>query len=168
MTDRIMPVRRFYGEAVNSFVHFLNSKPSRAPIGQERVLGPFILPPFQRPLVWTEAQKIALIESIYMGLPIGSIVWNRSKIASETDEWLLDGQQRASAIIGYMNNDFCVNGYFFGELPAIENAHFSRMTIPIIETSILTVEECLDTYNRLAYGGTSHNPSEKLEFIQQP
>jgi hypothetical protein len=65
----------------------------------ERRLGRFVLPPFQRPAVWTEAQKVRFIESIWGGLPLGSYVYNQpTRFHSPFDQWLLDGQQRVGAI----------------------------------------------------------------------
>lgn len=80
----------------------------------ERPLGAFILPPFQRPPVWTVAQQIRLIESFWIGLPVGSYVVNEDDDGiSPTyayDRWLLDGQQRWAAIIAYVNDAFPVFG----------------------------------------------------------
>ncbi len=156
-----MPIRKFYGESSNHKIHFLyTTKPTRSPKAGERALGQFILPPFQRASVWTEEQKRSLIESIYLGLPIGSIVWNRTMLNEETDEWLLDGQQRVTAILDYMDNKISVNGWFHKDLPHNEKVHFERMNIPVIMTEIKSVEECMDIYRRLAYGGTNHTPED--------
>ena len=35
-------------------------------------LGPFRLPEFQRPAVWSQAQEARLIESVWRGIPIGT------------------------------------------------------------------------------------------------
>ena len=55
------------------------------------------LPTYQRPLVWTPEQALALVESVYEGYPIGSLlVWERKY----GDYLLLDGQQRVAALTG--------------------------------------------------------------------
>jgi len=126
----------------------------------ERHLGRFIVPPFQRSLVWTIIQKSRLIESIYMGLPIGSIVWNQTTHDNMCDQWLLDGQQRVSAICGYLASEFSVRGWFFSDLPVIEQRHFQRMGIGELVTNIPTEAACRNIYNRLVYGGTPHEPKE--------
>lgn len=80
--------------------------------------GDIKLPRFQRPFVWKEVDMLKLLDSIYKGYPIGSIlIWNSSqKLTSErsisgldvdTDEntyfptnYLLDGQQRLTTLCG--------------------------------------------------------------------
>src|SRR3546814_7962414 len=44
-------------------------------INQPRLCGLFI-PPFQRPLVWAMDRQIAFIESAYLGIHLGTIVFN--------------------------------------------------------------------------------------------
>ncbi len=83
-----------------------------------RVLdGDIILPEFQRPFVWKRRQVLELMDSIYRNYPIGSLlVWESTqKLASKRNiadlavaarseqypvNYLLDGQQRLSAICG--------------------------------------------------------------------
>jgi hypothetical protein len=81
-------------------------------------LGEIKLPRFQRPFVWKSADMLKLLDSIYKGYPIGSIlIWNSSqRLVSErsisgldvnaTDQnsfptsYLLDGQQRLTTLCG--------------------------------------------------------------------
>jgi hypothetical protein len=81
-------------------------------------LGEIKLPRFQRPFVWKSVDMLKLLDSIYKGYPIGSIlIWNSSqKLVSErsisgldvnaTDQntyptsYLLDGQQRLTTLCG--------------------------------------------------------------------
>ncbi|WP_342042589.1 GmrSD restriction endonuclease domain-containing protein [Bacillus sp. OTU2372] len=77
------------------------------------------LPKFQRPFVWTKNNILELMDSIYKGYPIGSILlWlTRQKLASERSiadleineleeeyptNYLLDGQQRLSSLCGIL------------------------------------------------------------------
>ncbi len=79
--------------------------------------GDIKLPKFQRPFVWKKKDIIKLLDSIYNGYPIGSILlWlTHQKLASERKigdltinnrpeeyptNYLLDGQQRLSALCG--------------------------------------------------------------------
>lgn len=79
--------------------------------------GDIKLPKFQRPFVWNKEDVLKLLDSIYNGYPIGSILlWlSKEKLASERtigdlkiDErpeeyptnYLLDGQQRLSSLCG--------------------------------------------------------------------
>lgn len=158
---RIMPQRLFVGSSGRAFLHHLrkNYSSSIRPLSEgERYLGSFIVPVFQRSLVWTETQKVRLIESLYMGLPVGAIVWNQTLNAGPCDRWLLDGQQRVTAIIEWFDGVFPVSGYRYSELPDIERQHFDRMGIEIIETDIADEATCREVYDRLVYGGTPHDP----------
>lgn len=80
--------------------------------------GEIKLPRFQRPFVWKSTDMLKLLDSIYKGYPIGSVlIWNSSqKLVSErsisgfevnaTDQesyptnYLLDGQQRLTTLCG--------------------------------------------------------------------
>jgi len=126
----------------------------------ERYLGAFIVPPFQRGLVWTLEQKRRLIESLYMGLPVGAIVWNQTHAAGRCDRWLLDGQQRVTAITEWLAGGFAVSGWRYPDLPEIERRHFDRMGIEAIQTEIEDEATCREVYDRLVYGGTPHEPRE--------
>ncbi len=156
---RLMPERWFYGETMHWLVSGVARNHSgfgRALAPGERSLGAFILPPFQRPPVWTTAQKAKLIESIYMGLPIGAIVYNQTATVGPCDRWLLDGQQRITSIVEYIAGTLPVRGWLYPNLPERERRHFDRMGIAVIETRISEEHDCRDIYERLAYGGTAH------------
>jgi Protein of unknown function DUF262 len=158
MIDRIMPPRWFVGHAYSSHVSNLlevygGVRPLEA---GEKMMGRFILPAFQRGLVWTVGQKARLIESIYAGIPIGAIVWNQTTIDNQCDGWLLDGQQRTSAIMGFVTGEFAVCGWRYPDLPGVEQRHFRRMTISLIETNETDPARCREIYDRLVYGGTPH------------
>lgn len=81
------------------------------------ISGDIRLPKFQRPFVWKRKEVIKLLDSIYNGYPIGSILlWQSSEeLASERSiaeleleqpseyyptNYLLDGQQRVSSLCG--------------------------------------------------------------------
>lgn len=137
-----------------------------APLAEgERRLGWFVLPPFQRPAVWTEAQKVRFIESIWGGLPLGGYVYNRvqGNTNSPYDAYLLDGQQRITSILDYVADAFPVLGYRWSELTKIDQQVFKMIPMSCMETSIEDIDKLKDIYDRLAYGGTVHEPPpEKL------
>lgn len=130
-----------------------------APLGEgERYLGWFVLPPFQRPPVWTLAQQARFVESCWMGLPIGVFVYNRTeRIDSPRDAWLLDGQQRMTAVLSYMDDGFPVFGRLFSELTDVDRRFWSLgVSFPCMETNIDDEAQLREVYDRLAYGGTAH------------
>ena len=170
MTDecrpRLMPERSFYGQASQWIMFGLIddfSGQQRALAPGESRLGGFILPTFQRSAVWTPPQKTRLIESLYMGLPIGSLVYNQTRNLGPCHRWLLDGQQRMVAITEYVAGKWPIYGWLFPSLPEIEQRHFKRIGVGVIETQIESEAECRDIYDRLAYGGTAHEPKEQRQ-----
>lgn len=96
--------------------------------------GEIKLPRFQRPFVWKRPDMLKLLDSIYKGYPIGSLLlWNSSqKLKSERDiaglevddkpaiyptNYLLDGQQRLTTLCGAL--------FWEGSQPnSIWNIHF--------------------------------------------
>ncbi len=63
------------------------------------------IPKFQRRLVWSEQQKIDLIDSIHRGYPIGSVLlFKRPNPGGQQELFqVVDGLQRTSTLVGYTN-----------------------------------------------------------------
>jgi hypothetical protein len=136
-----------------------------APLSEgERQLGWFVLPPFQRPPVWTLAQKVRFIESCWMALPIGVFIYNRTDdMNSPYDTWLLDGQQRVTAVLEYMNDAFPVMDYRFSELTEVDHRRWHMTTnFSCMETNLTDEAQLRDVYDRLAYGGTPHDLAARV------
>jgi len=129
----------------------------------ERPLGWLVLPPFQRPPVWTLAQKVRFIESCWMGLPVGVWIFNRpDKYAHPFENWLLDGQQRVTSVLEYMADAFPVFGWTFSELTEVDRRFWDMsVAFPCAETNITDKVQLLEVYDRLAYGGTAHEPKDQ-------
>lgn len=128
----------------------------------ERRLGWFVLPPFQRPPVWTQAQQVRFIESALLALPIGVFIYNRAP-GTRFDAWLLDGQQRVTAVLAYMADEFPVMGYRFSELAPADVRRWDMTTsFGCMETSLTDEGALRDLYDRLAYGGTPHDPDARV------
>jgi hypothetical protein len=138
---------------------WLGQEPLRPLRDGERRLRGFILPPFQRPAVWVPEQTARLIESIYAGVPVGAYVLNMPvRKPYDFDGWLLDGQQRWTAISEYVDGEFEVHGWRFPDLPASDRNWFLYRPLAELETKFTDYATCLEVYERLAYGGTPHGP----------
>jgi hypothetical protein len=128
--------------------------------GQRR-LGWFTLPDFQRPPVWTLAQKVRFIESCWLGLPIGAFIWNDAP-GTRFDQWLLDGQQRVGAVLEYVADAFPVFGLLFSELGEVDYRLWDMsVAFPCLKTNLRDEAQLRDVYDRLAYGGTPHEPKDR-------
>lgn len=69
---------------------------------------------YQRKLVWSEAEKACLIDSIFNGYPIPLILFAEyNGRDGKTYYEVLDGMQRLNAIVGFIENEFPVQGKFF-------------------------------------------------------
>jgi hypothetical protein len=90
----------------------------------------------------------------------GSGVQAQTTDEGPTDGWLLDGQQRVTAILAYICGDFPVFGYRFAEVTLPERRNFMTMPVGALITNITDPEACRHVYQRLAYGGTPHEPKD--------
>lgn len=169
-TLRLMPERLRLGSAMSS--------PMIVPMGQRRafeadeyktgnphgyrvVMG-YFLPPWQRPLVWTQEQKVRLIESAWRGLSIGTYTYNRAGLGSPFDNLLLDGQQRLHAIECYLNDEFPVFGYRWSEVTEADrrqweiSTHFHSYITESEDEAYLR-----SYYNMMNFGGTPHTEDQR-------
>lgn len=161
MNDRVMPDRIDLGRGFESCIgeamlHWRDFKL----LNHDTVMG-YIVPLWQRPLVWTSEQNIKLIESMWLGLPIGTYTFNR-KWGSKFDNLLIDGQQRMNAIQCYLSDEFSVFGYKWSETTKVDKRFFRsgvRFASYITETN--DEEYLKGYYNMMNFGGTAHKESER-------
>jgi len=129
----------------------------------ERMVMGYRLPAWQRPFVWTDSQKIKLIESLWLGLNIGTYTFNRSRHeCSEYDNLLIDGQQRMKAIEDYLADQFPVFGCVWSETTAIDKRGFETSRHFHCHITESTDDAYLrGYYNMMNFGGVSHVESER-------
>ena len=115
------------------------------------------IPDFQRPLGWSKNQNIQFIESLVSDLPIGVYVLHESQ---DLNEYIvLDGQQRMSAIIDFVDGKFSVFGFTYPDCSIQDKRKFLHINFPHYLLRGLSHDEQKDCYLRMAYGGTAHDPS---------
>lgn len=124
------------------------------------------LPSWQREACWSQDQQIRLIESIWVGIPIGFYVINKededdSGTPREHSGVLIDGQQRMLALEAYFNNEFKVYGGYWRDVPLGLQRQFRRTHFPYYETDIWDEEQLRDLYNRLNFGGVAHREDQR-------
>lgn len=157
----LIPTRWFRAETLQTVMRFLTeeSQARTAPLAKgQRALGWFVLPDFQRPPAWTEAQQVRFVESCWLGLPIGAFVFNRTYNDGPNDALLLDGQQRVTAVLDYMAGRFAAFGMRYDELGAEGRREWARIPFTCLQTNLETHAQLAEVYDRLAYGGTPHEP----------
>ena len=138
-----------------------------------------ILPPFQRGVEWDEAMMVRFIESIWMGMDIGRNVVNDAQDAPgagtraggkplwhPSDRWLIDGQQRLTAIHRYVSDRFPIVGadgipHLWSELPKVDQRHFASRQFDRGITSIHNELDLRILYDRMNYGGMRHREDQR-------
>lgn len=124
------------------------------------------LPDFQRPACWNIEQKTRFIESVYLGLFIGTLCihepdWEGADATpTQYSGLLIDGQQRLLTIEDYWNDKFKVFGLYFSQLTRPERHRFLQAPFKQYKVNINNTEKIKDLYNRLALGGTAHTPDQ--------
>lgn len=70
--------------------------------------------PYQRGSVWTLDQRRALIKSLVMGLPIGSVITSKIPYQRAGASYrVIDGKQRIETVRAFERGDFTVPGWWF-------------------------------------------------------
>lgn len=124
--------------------------------------GRLILSPyFQRELVWRETHKRDFIDTILRGYPFPLIFISRGKIDVEqmlATSMLVDGQQRLSTIMEFLNESLEVNGSRFSDLTVKEREAFLKYESPVIDLDYQEddprIKEVFKRLNRTLYSLT--------------
>ncbi|MEV0268622.1 DUF262 domain-containing protein [Hamadaea sp. NPDC050747] len=116
--------------------------------------GELILQPeYQRKAVWPERAKVSLMETILLGYPIPEIyLAYETSPEGEQKASVVDGQQRLTSLLGFLNNLFPLDGLedeklrekfegkYFKELPDDVRQEFFQYRFPIRRLSNLADE----------------------------
>ncbi len=118
-------------------------------------------PDFQRNDVWSVKQSAELVESILMGIPIPTIYLFEMKDGTKQ---VVDGRQRISAILNFLNNKFSLkdlkilpqcNGKKFSELDSKMQGIFEDYQLSFYIIQPPTPERVkYDIFDRVNRGGT--------------
>ena len=113
--------------------------------------GKVILDPnYQRREVWKDDKKIAFVESLYMNImipPIYVVEIPGENVLSENKYEVVDGKQRLSTIIGFIKNEFKLQGKYleyYGDL--YSNKNFSEIKDLFSENTNEMLSSVLDIY----------------------
>jgi hypothetical protein len=136
------------------------------------------VPPFQRPIVWGEDRMIAFIETLVMKGDPGTYSFHTSDKHEKTadgreyfprDMWLLDGQQRLTALDRFFDGEFPVYGLFWSEVAADRKRGFLMGTnfsaYEVRNKSELELRELYDLKN---FGGIAHEEHQRAIPLPRP
>lgn len=122
-------------------------------------------PDFQRGHVWTEEQQTKYVEFLLRGGKTGLDVyfnspsWHIQVPDSAYNEFVcVDGLQRITAILRFLNNEIKVFGSYYIEYT--DRPNFIRHSIRIHINDLKTRKEVLQWYLEMNSGGTPHSEAE--------
>jgi hypothetical protein len=127
----------------------------------------YAIPSFQRPVVWSEEQMVRFVESAILGVNLDTYTFNRTSDHGAAknaagqevwpmDLWLIDGQQRLTALDRYWSDAFPVFGSFWSEVPENDRRRFGSTGFAAYETNIVHELELRRLYDKMNFGGTPH------------
>lgn len=125
-----------------------------------------INPDFQRGHVWNEEQQIKYVEFILSGghtnneILFNAYHWGRSTVKTEIKMVLVDGLQRLTALIKFLDNELAI--YEGVKLNDFDNVPLLLRSIDIKFTvnNLVTRKEVLKWYLELNSNGTPHTEQE--------
>jgi hypothetical protein len=111
-------------------------------------------PPFQRGLVWTQAQKEALIKTIFDMGSIGTFAFNRLPYCEGKLYEVIDGKQRLNALCEFYEDRWPYNGVYYSELSGNDTSVFKMTSVLEVTLKEATEEAKLRLFLRINRAGT--------------
>lgn len=128
-------------------------------------------PPYQRGDVWGDQRRRNLIRSIVLGVPIPSIIINDRMSARWAKDYTLaviDGKQRITAVLRFMQDDLDVPGEWFGMQGDVKfsmlsdrsKRGFHNHPMAFTEGQLGTLEEEQQVFDLVNFGGLSQGEQD--------
>ena len=130
-------------------------------IRQERLI---LQPEFQRKLVWNDNHKESFIDTILKGYPFPEIYIAQSGVdfdTLQTQQVVVDGQQRLSTIMKYISGDLTYKTIpKFQDLQEQDKIDFLGYGVSVINLGNATSETIKEVFRRINQTQYSLNPIE--------
>jgi hypothetical protein len=89
-------------------------------------------PEYQREYVWSNEDKVKLIESIFNNVTIGLFLFANLPYQDNAKQYeIIDGKQRLSALIDFFEDRFSYQGVYYSELSNKDMRQFDNYSISI-------------------------------------
>lgn len=129
----------------------------------------YIIPEYQRDLVWSLQQKQDLMISVLIDNPIGDFVFKETKSnGGATFHYsIIDGQQRINALREFVTNQFPMeDGRYFSDLKYWDQRRVFERRIMYYTVPNASLEDELDIYLGRNKGGTAHTAEEIAKALR--
>lgn len=122
---------------------------------------------YQRGLVWTMEQKVALIESIFNHIPIGTFIFNRRPFKHLDKGYeIIDGKQRLTTIVDFCDSRFTYKGILFRDMHPGDCSHFERYPVSYAEIEEADHAKKMHIFLKFNTCGKAQDP-EHLEKVRK-
>lgn len=111
-------------------------------------------PTYQRDFVWTQEQKISLLDSIFSNVDIGKFTFIKHGYERDLYLEILDGKQRLSTLLEFYEDRLQWRGRKFTELSISDKHHFESFPIIRGECSELTEQQIYRLFVKMNTSGT--------------
>jgi hypothetical protein len=148
--ERIVYQQRDVSGILNTYYHF----------------GVDTSPDYQRGNVWTDEDKVLLIDSIFKNVDIGKFVFIHLGYGERKGYEILDGKQRLNALVEFFENRFPYKGKYFYDLSWSDQSHFEGYPISYAEMRNLTQKQKYAYFLKLNVAGHAQDP-EHIKFVQE-
>ncbi len=130
-------------------------------------------PPYQRGDVWGTIRRVNLIRSILLHIPIPSIILNDRlragwKGAKQYHMAVIDGRQRLTTILMFLDDELEVPGEWFGYqgqvrfsgLEIVDQRKFRNMPLAFSEGTLKTLKQEKEVFELVNFGGVPQGESD--------
>ncbi len=126
---------------------------------QYRDVGLDLNPDYQRGNVWTQEQKVDLIDSIFRNIDIGKFTIIKREYRENFDFLyeVLDGKQRIIAVSEFFEGRFTYMGRRYQDLHPHDQHHFKNYAISYAEINPLNDEQKYRYFLKLNTTGVAHD-----------
>ena len=154
------------GHAIKMYSSF-RANPGK--YGTDRSVMGFRLPKWQRGIVWDEERQIKFVESLWLGIPVGTYTYNIAYGSNEGEvhplsNLLVDGQQRMMSLQRYLDDEIEVFGARYSQL-TLEDAHRLEdgRSFPCYRVETEDDGYLRGYYDLMNFGGIAHKPEDRAD-----
>lgn len=141
-------------------------------------------PPYQRGNVWTATQRIMLIKSLLLGIPVAALVfnergaqnrwWDGQKLIDGSYYACIDGKQRITTLHMWMHDELAIPAEWLDpeylavdptDHPIVRRRDLTEdarrrlgnlLNVPVVNARLSTLDEEAEVFELINFAGTPH------------